>query len=145
MVAASLIFYYYAKYNVKCGEPDPYGWFFSQEYFQKCGKEYDALGFTLTGGTGVEWFTKPGATNTFPLNVVWDKGRNAEPVTVTYTGDTTNIIAKLTSVGNTTNTQMFNVYLYVPSGTQIGTYTVNIKIIQAEGLFQEDPIVVIVQ
>ena len=80
-----------------------------------------------------------------PLKVIWDTGYDAESVTATFMGNTTSVIPSITSVVNTTSSQLFDVPLNVPSGVQAGNYYVVIQIAEPDGDSQDVPIFVRVQ
>ena len=76
---------------------------------------------------------------------IWNTGYNAELVTATFIGNTTNVIPSITSITNTTNSQLFNITLNVPSGVQSGNYNIGINIVEPDGDSQFVPIFVRVQ
>lgn len=86
-----------------------------------------------------------GSTTVVPLKVIWDMGHNAKPVSAKFMGNTTSVIPSITSVSNTTSSQLFNVTLNVPSGVQTGNYYVAINIIEPDGNSQVISIPVRVQ
>jgi len=89
--------------------------------------------------------TTSGSTTVVPLKVIWNSGFSAEPVHTAFIGNTTSVIPSITSVTNTTSSQLFNVNLNVPSSTQTGNYVVGITISEPDGDFKVIPIFVKIQ
>ncbi|MDE2588801.1 MAG: hypothetical protein KGL95_03960, partial [Patescibacteria group bacterium] len=86
-----------------------------------------------------------GSSTVIPLDVTWNNGSSTEPVSATFLGNTTSVIPAITSVSNTTSSEMFNVTLNVPSGTQSGGYDVGVKVAGPDGDYRIAGIFVRVQ
>ncbi|HEV2192378.1 MAG TPA: YncE family protein [Nitrosopumilaceae archaeon] len=84
-------------------------------------------------------------TTVVPLKVVWNTGYTAQPVSATFMGNTTSVIPSVTSIINTTSSQLFNVNLKVPSSTPSGNYHVGVNIAEPDGASRFIPLFVRVQ
>jgi hypothetical protein len=85
------------------------------------------------------------STIVVPLKVIWNPGWSAEHVNGTFMGNTTSIVPSITSVVNTTSSQMFNMTLNVQPNVQAGNYSAAIQITEPDGDSQVSSIFVRVQ
>ncbi len=85
------------------------------------------------------------STIVVPLKVIWEPGWSAENVSGTFMGNTTSIVPSITSVANTTSSQLFNMTLNVQPNVQAGNYNVAIQIAEPDGDSQVSSIFVRVQ
>lgn len=86
-----------------------------------------------------------GSTIVVPLKVIWNPGWSAEHVNGMFMGNTTSIVPSITSVVNTTSSQLFNVTLNVQPNVQAGIYNVGVQIAEPDGDSQVSSIFVRVQ